>query len=126
MRAGASLGLALMAVGGAIVALPDADDRLFSLSEKHGPAPADALGTAVLLAGYAILATLVWRRRRRLPRRGLRAALALVCAGVALLAPAVAFDLGPLWALAAAAMAAPQAYLLATALHGGGARAARK
>jgi hypothetical protein len=113
---GVTMGLLLMVLGSAIVALPDPDDRLFSFSDEHGPAPLDALGSFVLLAGYLLLATLVWRRRRRLSRGIVLAALAVFVAGAALLVPAVAYDLGPLWAVAVAVMAVPQAYMLLQAL----------
>ena len=116
------LGLLLFGVGIVIVALPDADDRLFSFSEEHGPAPLDAVGSVVLLAGYLVLVRVVWRRRRRLPRGVVLALLAVFLAGAALLVPAIAYDLGALWLLAVAVMALPQAYLLLLSLRGVGAR----
>ena len=111
------LALVMLALGGAIIALPDANDRLFSFSEEHGPAPLDAVGFVVLLAGYLPLAGLVWRRRRRLPSGAMRVALAAFLVGAALLVPAIAYDLGALWAVAATAMAVPQAYLLLLSLR---------
>ena len=110
-------GLLLMALGGVIIVLPDANDRLFSLSEEHGPAPIDALGFVVLLVGYLLLVGIVWRRRRRLSRVIVAPALAVVLAGTALLVPAVVYDLGALWAVAAAVMVLPQVYLLVQALR---------
>ena len=110
-------GLLLMALGGVIIVLPDANDRLFSLSEEHGPAPIDALGFVVLLVGYLLLVGIVWRRRRQLSRVIVAPALAVVLAGTALLVPAVVYDLGALWAVAAAVMVLPQAYLLVQALR---------
>lgn len=42
-----------MAGGIIVVALPDAGQRLFSLSGQHGPSFIDALGIAFLLAGWS-------------------------------------------------------------------------
>jgi hypothetical protein len=74
--------LVILALGGAIIALPDADHRLFSFSEEHGPAPLDAVGFVVLLAGYLLLVRVVWRGQQRLPRRVVIAVLAVVLAGL--------------------------------------------
>jgi hypothetical protein len=111
------LGLVILTLGGAIIALPDADERLFSFSEEHGPAPVDAVGAVVLLAGYLLLVRAVWRGRQRLPRRVVIAVLAVVLTGAALLVPAIAYDLGALWVVAVAVMAVPQAYLLLLSLR---------
>ena len=111
------LGLLLLGVGTVIIALPDPDERLFSFSEEHGPAPLDAVGSLVLFAGYLLLVRVVWRGRRRLPRGVVIAVLGVVFAGAALLVPAIAFDLGALWVLAVALMAVPQAYLLLLSLR---------
>ena len=101
-----------MVLGSAIVALPDSEDRVVALSDAHGPARTDVIGLAVFSAGYVVLARLVWRRRSELPRRLVVGAAAIFAAGAGLLGPAVAYDLGALWVLAASVMAAPQAYLL--------------
>ena len=114
-----SVGLVLVVLGGGIVALPDRNDpndRLFSFSKEHGPAPLDALGVVILLAGYLLPASLVWRRRRRLSRGVVLAAVVAFLAGGAVLVPAVAYDLGALWGVAVAVMVLPQAYMLLQAL----------
>jgi hypothetical protein len=90
------IGLLLIALGSVIVGLPDANDRPFSFSDEHGPAPLDAAGVVVLLAGYLLLAALVWRSRRRLPRGIVVADSAVFLPGGALLVLAVAYDVGAL------------------------------
>lgn len=111
------LGLLLLGVGSVIIAVPDANNRLVSLSEDHGPAPLDAVGLVVLLVGYVLLARVAWHRRRRLGRHVVGAGLAVFLAGAALLVPAIAYDLGALWLVAVTAMALPQAYLLLLSLR---------
>jgi hypothetical protein len=106
----------LVAGGRAFIAHPDDDNRVFSLSEDHGPSRTDGVGLVVLLIGYVLLARFVWLRRRRLPRRIVILAFAAVLAGGGLLVPAIAYDLGPLWSLAVATMALPQVYLLLYAI----------
>ena len=53
----------------------------------------------------------------RLPGGVLLAVLAVIVAGAALLVPAIAYDVGALWALAVAVMALPQVCLLALSLR---------
>jgi len=84
-------------VGVAIIALPDSDDRLFSLSRTHGPSPADALGMLVLLAAWVPVPAVLWRRRTALHGRGAAAVAVLAVAGVVGLAVAVGLDLGPVY-----------------------------
>jgi hypothetical protein len=81
-------------VGAAIIALPDSDDRLFSLSRTHGPSPVDLLGMLVLLVAWIPIPAILWRRRRAL-RGGAAIAIAvLAVAGVVGLVVTVGFDLG--------------------------------
>lgn len=108
--------LALVLVGVVIVALPDSGDRLFSLSEEHGPSALDAVGIVLLLAGWLLLAREVWRRRPELSRRAVLVGLAGSAAGAVVLAAGLAGS-GPLWILGVALLAAPQAALVVAALR---------
>ncbi len=91
-------------VGVAIIALPDSDDRLFSLSRTHGPSPADALGMLVLLAAWVPVPAILWRRRRALHGRVGSAVGVLAVGGVVGLAVAVGLDLGPVYLLPVVAL----------------------
>ena len=110
----------LSAIGAAVVALPDGDNRLFSLSRAHGPSPVDALGALVLIAGWLVFAAALWRRRARIARRsGTPSAGVTVFAlglGAGLLVASVAGDFAYWWAVGAALLVAGQ--LLAAYLAG--------
>jgi hypothetical protein len=79
-----ALGIAL------VVLLPEdwlGGGRLFSLGAEHGPAPSDAVGLVLVLAGWAVWLRALWRRRARMPRRpALLVALASLLATVGCLA----------------------------------------
>ena len=81
-------------VGAAIIALPDSDDRLFSLSRTHGPSPVDLLGMLVLLLVWIPVPAILWRRRQALHGRAATAIAVLAVAGVVGLVVTVGFDLG--------------------------------
>ena len=96
------------AVGAAIVALPDSDQRVFSLSRTHGPAPLDLIGVTVLVAGWlpvALVLPMLWRTAGKVAS-GLSAALA--AAGAAGLATTLAADIGGAWLVAASLLVAAQ------------------
>jgi hypothetical protein len=57
--------LIIMIAGFIILAMPDDDVRLFSISKKHGPSLLDAIGLLVMLCPYIYLATLAWKNRGR-------------------------------------------------------------
>ena len=59
------LGLLGMVIGFIIVALPDSDERLFSLSEDHGPSLLDAIGLVVLITSYLLLVREAWKNREK-------------------------------------------------------------
>ena len=69
MRTPVLVWLACVAVGAAIIALPDRGPRLVSFSRAHGPGVVDAVGIVVMLAGWAVFLVVLWRRRDRLARR---------------------------------------------------------
>ncbi|HET6563579.1 MAG TPA: hypothetical protein VFG72_17050 [Marmoricola sp.] len=96
------------AVGATIIALPDTDDRVFSLSRTHGPSGVDLVGVAVLLLGWAPVAALLWSSRRRLAGGPGRLAATLALVGVAWLVATVAADVAGLWLVGVALLTAAQ------------------
>lgn len=106
-----------------VIALPDSGPRLFSLSEEHGPSALDAVGIALLVAGWLVLASQAWRRRDRIARLGARrvnAGLFLLGLGLGLLVASVLGDYDWWWALGAALLALVQVGAFVAALRGGG------
>lgn len=108
-----TLWLAGNAVGAALVALPDDDRRVLSLSETHGPSPVDLAGILVLLAAWLPVPVTSWRRRAAVPSRVWRVAALLAVTGAAALVVTVRRDLGWWWLPAALVLAAAQALPLA-------------
>ena len=101
----------LTTVGTVLIALPDAGNRVFSISPGHGPAPMDLAGAVLLTAAWLILDLWTWRRRgalRSLNRRALWLLLFLAAAGVALIAWSVSQDEGMWWLLGAGMVGAAQ------------------
>ncbi|HEX2178519.1 MAG TPA: hypothetical protein VHL54_03225 [Actinomycetota bacterium] len=92
--------------GIALIAVPDADNRLFSFSETHGPAPSDLAGSLLLVLGWAILDTWTWKHRRSFSSHGLRRRLSYLLvpalAGIAIVAWSIGNDEGWWWLLGAA------------------------
>jgi hypothetical protein len=41
-------------VGVGLVAAPDSDERLFSISRTHGPSLVDAIGSVILVAAWMV------------------------------------------------------------------------
>ena len=54
-----------MLVGFIIVALPDSNIRLFSISKEHGPSLQDAIGIAFILLPYSFMLKSLWKERRK-------------------------------------------------------------
>ncbi len=52
-----------MIVGSFVISLPDTGPRLYSFSEAHGPSIIDFIGIVVLLTGWTVLMTGLWKRR---------------------------------------------------------------
>ena len=114
----------LSAIGAAVVALPDGDNRLFSLSRAHGPSPVDALGALVLIAGWLVFAAALWRRRARLAHRAGTpfpgATVFVLGLGAGLLVASAAGDFAYWWVVGATLLVAGQllAAYLASAPQG--------
>lgn len=97
--------------GTALMALPDPDRRLFSISETHGPGVLDMIGALVLTAGWTVIYAQIWRGRRRLlaVRRSRLLALVLVALiGAFIVAFSVRRDAGMWWLPGALVLAAAQ------------------
>jgi hypothetical protein len=111
--------------GTVLIALPDPDRRLFSISEGHGPGVTDLVGALVLTTGWAVLDVQIWLRRRRLlalPRRGLLLLVVAALGGGVVVAWSVERDAGMWWLPGVALLAGAQlvAAIVATADVGGG------
>ncbi|HYF45668.1 MAG TPA: hypothetical protein VD926_05610 [Acidimicrobiales bacterium] len=100
------------AASATLVALPDDDARLFSISDLHGPSALDAIGAVGLVALWAPVAVLSWRALRR-ERRPIRLAVVLAAAGgAAALAVTILGDLGWWWIPPALLLAGLQVWVL--------------
>lgn len=105
--------LACSAIGAVLVARPDQDNRVFSLTEGHGPAPLDLLGSGLLLVGWLPSAWyLVTHRPTRCPATW--AGLVLLAVAGPALVVAIATDAATwTWLGAALALLIAQLFLLA-------------
>ena len=92
-----------------LLALPDSDRRVFSISRSHGPAPADLAGAVLLIAGWGLLNLWTWERRRALgsvPTGWKTCLLVSALAGAGLIVWSVSQDRGSWWLLGASLVAA--------------------
>ena len=110
------------AVGAAILALPDANDRVFSLSETHGPSPVDLVGLVIVVAAWVPIAGVIWVRRKSLTGPGAWTAFVLTAVGVAMLVVTIGFDLGPIYLAAVGLMLTAQFLALRVIAKDGGDR----
>jgi hypothetical protein len=73
-KAGWTCWLLASVAGVAVLAAPDNDRRLFSISGTHGPSAMDAFGFVLILTAWAVLWAGVWKRRHLLATRSYGAA----------------------------------------------------
>ncbi len=108
--------VALVLAGIVLIALPDSDDRIITLSPEHGPAALDLLGSILLVAGWlGIVARPVATRRSVAGRMGTAArglCLFLAGVGVGLLVASIFSQLDWWWMVGAGVLAALQVYLV--------------
>ena len=104
-------------IGAAIIALPDSDDRLFSLSRTHGPSPVDGLGVLVLLLAWLPVPHVLWHRTRAFRGGAAAAVVVLAVAGVAGLVVAVVADLGVVYLVPVAVLLLAQVLALRVVAH---------
>jgi uncharacterized membrane protein YidH (DUF202 family) len=106
------LAMSLIATGSVVVALPDDGRRLVSISRNHGVSTVDSVGIALIVAGWALVVSGVWQRRRRVFRRlrraGVAAGAGVVIAGLALIVWSVTGDHGAWWVAGVVLAVAPQ------------------
>ena len=101
------------AVGAAIVALPDSDDRVFSFSDTHGPALVDLLGVVIVVLAWLPVAALLWSHRGLLRGPAARWVAVLVLVGAVLLVAAIGYDWGSVWLVPAALLMVAQVLAVA-------------
>ena len=106
------IAVALLVVGVVLVALPDTNDRIFTLSPQHGPAAVDLAGSVLLCAAWVLLLVSTagpWRRVRAVLSSGTGAAIAALAGlGLGLVVASVLHQFEQWWLLGAVAAAAAQ------------------
>jgi hypothetical protein len=100
------------AIGGFIVALPDADDRVFSFSQTHGPSPLDLVGVVVLVVAWSPVAVLLPSLWRSVSRGAAWFAGVLSVVGTTALLLTIGADLGWWWLAAVVILVVAQLVLL--------------
>lgn len=85
------------AIGTALIALPDSDARVVSLSPGHGPSALDSVGIAIAVAAWLPIPILLCSRPRPFRGSGALAAASFVVIAVALLVVTIGHDLGWTW-----------------------------
>jgi hypothetical protein len=111
------------AVGAVVIALPDSDDRVFSLSRSHGPSPLDLRGIAILIGTWLPVAFLLPSLWRAASRFSARFATALAIFGAVGVVITIGSDTGWVWLVAAAALIAAQIILIVDGWRGAGEQA---
>ena len=113
---------ALVVAGIVVLALPDSDRRLFSLSEEHGPSAVDALGAGISILGWLVAGRELWARRRSIVERTAGATLVAGAfatgVGAGLLVASVLGDFAWWWAIGAAVLAGVQVAAFVSLLRG--------
>lgn len=99
---------ALSLLGGALVALPDSGERVFSVSATHGPAWLDLAGICLLLLGLAAFVGGAWRGRHHVSRAMAWGAGTAFAAGNLLSAWSVGTDAASWWIAGVGLAAAAQ------------------
>lgn len=107
--------------GSLVVALPDDDARVLSLSRTHGPSPVDLLGIGVLVIACLPVAALLWSSRAAVRGKWAVVAAVLGLTGLLLLGASIAGDTGREWLLAVALLITAQLVALGAVRRGAGA-----
>ena len=109
-------------LGAGILALLDADDRVFSFSPTHGPSPLDLAGRVILLLAWLPIGSVLWNGRRALAGPPARIAFVLLAVGAIMLVVTIRLDLGATYLIAVAMLLAAQLLALRVVAKGGGGR----
>ncbi len=120
MRSRIAWWMTASAIGGVLLALPDAGNRLVGFSDAHGLTLLDAAGVCVLIAGWLPAAAALWQRRDELAANvdhsARSAGLFLAGLGSGLVIASAFADFAGWWAVGALLLASTQlAALLALA-----------
>ena len=94
-----------------LVALPDSDDRLFSVSNLHGPSLIDAIGASGLLCLWVPVMGGTWRNLRSETPSVQSAAIVLAAVLTAALAVTILGDFGWWWLPPAVLLGALQLWI---------------
>lgn len=112
--------LILIGAGIVITALPDKEERLFSISRDHGPSLQDAIGLILVFTGYGWFLKQAWKRREKIlqykNRISFKLILPLIVIGVVLVIVSVINDYGYWWVYGAAILVILQSILFYIAL----------
>ena len=92
------------AVGAAVVALPDSDQRVLSLSSTHGPSPVDMLGVVLLVGSWLPVAFAMPSLWQAAHGAAARLAAAFAMLGTGGLVITLGADMGRVWVIAAGAL----------------------
>lgn len=113
--------LLLIVAGFVIVALPDNNERLFSISKEHGPSLQDAFGLLLIMVGYIGLLQKVWRRKEKIlayrQTKTFQLCLFILGLGCGLLIASVAGDFRQWWVVGAGVLVVVQAVAFYKALR---------
>lgn len=112
--------LLAICIGLVVVALPDNDKRLFSISKEHGPSLQDATGLLFIIVGYIGLVQKVWKRRSKIllytQTKTYGFCLLILGLGAGLLIASVANDFRYWWVIGVAMLVLIQTLLFYKAL----------
>ena len=100
------------ATGVLLLALPDDDDRVFSISDTHGPSVVDLLGMVIAIGAWGPIAASMWFGRSVLATAERRLVSAVVVAAVVALAATVKLDLGHWWVVPVVLLVIAQSFVL--------------
>ena len=100
-------------IGALVVAVPDDDARIFSLSPSHGPSAVDLLGIAIMVVAWLPIVALLWTARSALRGKWAVIAALLAAAGLLVLLVSIAADMDRQWMLGAAMLVGAQLLALA-------------
>jgi len=106
------------AVGVVVVALPDNDTRVLTLSRAHGPSLVDGLGMVILIAAWVPLVALLWSSLSALRCGFGFGAATLAVGGAVLLVVTIGGDTGAEWLIAVGMLIAAQLMAVGLAWRG--------
>lgn len=104
--------ISFILIGFIIVALPDSDERVFSISEDHGPSLRDVIGLILIISAYVWLGIEVRLRKEKLEQykstKFYRTSQFLSGVGLGLIIASVVSDFDKWWIIGVILMASLQ------------------